>query len=93
MSEWVYPWIVCAANRHCETGVIVCGARHFDNIMREVMKVSGGFPHWLNCDQGFIDQKGVFYTREEAHAVALKNGQIRYRCGGDEGTLFSENLY
>lgn len=26
--------VVCAANRHKETGFIVCGVRHFDRIMR-----------------------------------------------------------
>lgn len=87
------PWIVCAANRHCETGLIVCGARHFDSLMRAVMNATGGFPHWNNCDQGFIDQRGVFYTREEALVIALANGQRRFRCGGDETRLYSENLY
>jgi len=87
------PWIVCAANRHRETGRIVCGARHYDPIMRAQMMASEGFPHWRNCDQGFIDQRGAFLTREEAHAIAALNGQIRHRCGGDEGTLFSENLW
>jgi hypothetical protein len=44
-------------------------------------------------EQGFIDQFGVFMTREEAYEVAKAAGQIKYRCGGDEGRLFSENLY
>tara|TARA_R110000765_G_scaffold67960_1_gene131423 strand:+ start:384 stop:605 length:222 start_codon:yes stop_codon:yes gene_type:complete len=43
--------------------------------------------------QGFIDQFGQFLTREEAHVIAKKNGQIVKRCGGDEKTLYSENLY
>lgn len=85
--------IVCAANRHLKTGRIVCGARHFDPIMRAQMFASEGFPHWRNCEQGFIDQFGVFLTREEAYIIAKANGQITHRCGGDETTLFSENLY
>jgi hypothetical protein len=44
-------------------------------------------------EQGFIDQRGEFMTREEAHKVATKSGQIIRRCGGDDGRLFSENLY
>lgn len=86
-------WVVCAANRHRQTGRIVCGARHFDSIMRSQMMESGGFPFWRDCDQGFIDQKGAFMTREQAYDIAKANGQIRWRCGGDNGILYSENLY
>jgi hypothetical protein len=85
--------VVCAANRHRETGLIICGARHYDPIMRAVMKQLGGWPYWNNVDQGFIDQRGVFMEREEALRVALAAGQRAYRCGGDEQTLYSENLY
>jgi hypothetical protein len=87
------PIIVCAANKHNETGLIVCGARHYDNIMRQQMYQLGGFPYWNNCEQGFIDQFGKFYNREEALKLAKENNQIRYRCGGDDKELFSENLY
>lgn len=52
---------------------------------------------WLRqlqlAEQGFIDQRGAFLTREEAHKVATGAGQIIRRCGGDDGRLFSENLY
>ena len=44
-------------------------------------------------EQGFVDQRGEFLTREEAHSIALAEDQIRRRCGDDERTLFSENLY
>jgi hypothetical protein len=44
-------------------------------------------------EQGFIDQLGVFLTRQEAFAIASERGQIKRRVGGDEGKLFSENLY
>jgi hypothetical protein len=84
------PIIVCAANRHRESNRIICGARHWDNIMRSQKLESETFNNW---DQGFINQFGEFLTREEAHIIAKKNGQIRHRCGGDESTLFSENLY
>ncbi len=92
-NQEVKPMIVCAANRHRDTGLIICGARHFDPIMRATMHKLGGFPYWGNCDQGFINQRGEFLTREEAYVIALGNGQIKRRCGGDNGTLFSENLY
>ena len=49
-------------------------------------------------EQGFVDQFGNFYSREEAWIIAVTNGQIIRRVGGDmsldgEGKLFSENLY
>jgi hypothetical protein len=91
--KYMKSWIVCAANRHKETKLIVCGARHYDPIMRAQMNAMEGFPHWLRCEQGFIDQYGTFLTREEAWQVAKDNDQIRSRCPGDEGKLFSENLY
>lgn len=80
--------IVCAAIRR-KTGhpTIVCGVRHWDRLM-----LASAFCHdgW---EQGFVDNRGDFLTREEAHKVATEAGQITRRCGGDEGRLFSENLY
>jgi len=75
--------VVCAALRRRDT--IICGPRHWDSICRGTSKDG-----W---EQGFVDQNGVFLTREEAWMVALTAGQILRRCGGDEGRLFSENLY
>ena len=48
---------------------------------------------WTRAEQGFVDQFGVFLTREEAWDVASKAGQIVRRVGGDGGCLYSENLY
>lgn len=87
--------VVCAASRRAETDHIVIGARHYDARMREQMERAGGLVKWRGCEQGFIDQRGAFMTREEAWKVAEAAGQIRRRCGGDTasgGTLFSENL-
>jgi len=90
------PWIVCAANRFDD--IIVCGARHYDSAM--MSSIDRHREHGLclkyECEQGFIDQFGKFYTREEAWKIAEKNGQIKRRVGGDTingGKLFSENLY
>ena len=34
----MYKWyVVCAANRHKPSGLVVCGHRHFDKIMRGVI--------------------------------------------------------
>lgn len=94
MERSTKPWIVCAANRHRESGLIVCGARYFDPIMRAQMKAMQGFPYWNNCEQGFIDQWGKFYTREEAYKLARANGQIRFgSIENEEDVLMSGHLY
>ena len=86
-------WIVCAANRHRETGVIFCGARHFDNLMRGQIKAAGY--KFTGYEQGFITQFQQFVTREEAYKIAAARGQISNPNGGngDKSTLFSEMLY
>lgn len=101
MADKPQRFVVCAAMR--KNGVIVCGARHFDPIMRRQIALNGmGHTDW---EQGFIDQFGEFLTREEAWKVADAAGEIRRPTGfedflharpanvGDEGMLFSENLY
>lgn len=82
--------IVCAAIRQAN-GFVICGARHFDTIMREQIKHSK--LDWTRAEQGFIDQRGMFLNREQALAVAAEADQIVRRCGGDDTELFSENLY
>ena len=98
--------IVCAAIKS-GSGLIACGARHFDDFMRMQIERSGGTrknlpeetvrltDEWtVRGEEGFIDNQGNFLTREEAWIIAEENGQIKYRCGGDEnGVLYSENLY
>jgi hypothetical protein len=86
------PLVVCAALRDT-LGRIVTGARHFDQIMHEQINRCVKREYWKTAEQGFIDQKGNFLTREEAHKIAWARGQIRRRCGGDDKELFSDNLY
>ncbi len=81
------PWIVCAACR--KDGLIICGARHFDSIMRANIKALNlSFGDW---EQGFIDQFGNFLNRKEAWEIAKKNGQVKEES--ENKVLFSENLY
>lgn len=94
------PYIVCAANRHRDSGLIIAGARHWDPVMRGMVNrlssSSGLKPDWGAYDQGFIDQHGKWYTRTEAWVVAQANGQVKRRVGGDTadgGTLYSESIY
>lgn len=83
-------WIVCSACRHIETGTIFCGARHFDNLIRGQIKAAGY--KFTGYSQGFCDQYGRFYDREEAWKIAEKNGQIK-TISGTKGTLYSEDLW
>lgn len=76
--------VVCAALRD-GFGTVICGPRHWDSICR-----SDRHDGWV---QGFVDQHGVFMTREEAWTVAFDAGQIIRRVGGDGERLFSENIY
>jgi len=93
MNEPMPILIVCAAMRSMKTGAIICGARHYDSIMHQAINALGGKEAVGRMEQGFIDQRGNFLTRAEAHVIAKKEGQIRRRCGGDDKELFSENLY
>lgn len=87
--------VVCAACKLAD-GSLVIGARHMDGIMTATAaRIGKGFMHAKDA-QGFIDQRGVFMTRQQAWKVAEEAGQILHRCGGDTidgGYLFSENLY
>jgi hypothetical protein len=91
--EDVKPWIVCAAMKSGE--ITVCGARHFDGIMRgqvAIIKMSFDVKRW---EQGFIDQWGKFYNRKEAMQIVKDNGQpfSIERNGGKDDELYSEGLY
>jgi hypothetical protein len=94
--------VVCAAIRNETANEIVCGARH-GNCLNTIVQYGFDSKDW-EC--GFIDQKNTFMTRAEAWKVADAAGQIRRPNGwekdydsirpasvGDEGLLFSENLY
>lgn len=86
--------VVCAA---CRLGdVILAGARHFDTVMHsqlQPMSINESETCMLGgAEQGFIDQFGIFLTREEAFILAAEKGQIKGRPN-IPGTLFSEDLY
>ena len=77
MTPFPNQVVVCAAMRKDE--VIVTGARHFDPIMRVLVALTcKGHVGW---EQGFIDQRGQFLTRQEAWRIADANGQIRRPTG------------
>ena len=84
--------IVCAALRDPQ-GRIVCGPRHFDQVMMEQINERPDKDAWRASEQGFIDQRGAFLTREEAMVIAASERQIRREVGGNGIDLYSENLY
>ena len=82
--------IICAA---CKLeDIILCGARHWDSVMRSQYKYMPGLRNYF--EQGFIDERGNFYTREEALTHAKQCSQsIDYDRNGSVTKLFSEGLY
>jgi hypothetical protein len=77
--------IVSAAIMKGQT--IFTGRRHADIIASAM----GGF--FKNCKQGFVDENGKFYNRQEAAKHALACKQIDKLHYGTSGDLFSEDLY
>lgn len=87
--------VVCAANKfiHNDEEIVVCGARHWDNVMHKVVDAIG-IDDTKHNEQGFIDQYGLFITRTEATEIVLKNEQKLLDDNLILGDLcFSENLY
>lgn len=83
------PLIVCAALKNGKE--IIIGPRHYDAVMVKQIDKTG--KSWKGATQGFIDQFGKFYTRQEAWKVAESNNQIKYNLAIADGMLFSEHLY
>lgn len=91
--------VVCAAIRAAD-GTVLLGVRHYSRDMHAQIAVrmdGQKFMHRHDEDQGFVDQRGVFMSREEAYKVAQAAGQIVYpeACGQglDGPKLYSEGLY
>lgn len=86
------PHIVCAACRW--HNFIICGPRHWDGVMRHQL-VALGFEHGHDWDQGFVDQFGRFWSREQAMQIVKDNKQPfdLERNGGNDAVLYSEGLY
>lgn len=84
--------VVCAAIR-CPNGRVIIGVRHMDAFMREQLQVHGeDLTTWTEMGDGFVDNFGVFMTREEARELADANGQVIHETPRPD-ILFSENLY
>ena len=93
--------VVCAAIRH-KDGTVIAGTRHYDSIMRAtILRMFKGQPNevvaareagWYDCEQGFLNNKQEYLTREQAWKVAEAAKQIR-QVTGTPGALYSEDLY
>lgn len=91
--------VICAAVRAGD-GEILIGLRHYSSDMiAQINKRADGekFTHKHYDDQGFVDQHGVYMTREEAYEVASQAGQLLQPYVDDKPVrkpkLFSEDLY
>lgn len=97
------PRIVCAANKCFDAEGdehVVIGARHYCPTMSknyDALEALVGKVKSNIYEQGFIDQFGTWYNREDAWVIAKANDQIVWLCGGqrleDDCDLYSENLY
>jgi hypothetical protein len=91
--------VICAAIRAAD-GSLLLGLRHYSMDMHAQIEARGDgakFARRHDEDQGFVDQYGVFMSREESYEIAEAAGQIVYpeACGnGLNGPkLYSEGLY
>lgn len=94
-SKGVGRRVVMAANKY-SNGLVLVGIRHWDKLMHTQAMFydeNNLLPRDGDPEQGFIDNKGNFLTREEAYVIAKKSKQIIRRVGGDDNRLYSENLY
>lgn len=71
-------------------GHLIVGNRHFCPLMHMQIDLLGlrDSQHDIGTDQGFVDQWGIYMSREEAWVVAKNAGQIREIF--TEGVLYSE---
>ena len=89
------PRIVCAAIRAEDNSVLV-GIRHYSGDMYSQIsarKDGEKFTNRSGDDQGFVDQKGKYYTRKEAWIIAKENEQIIRIVNAQKEVLYSEHLY
>jgi hypothetical protein len=91
--------VVCAAIRAAD-GELLLGIRHYSPDMHrqiEARRDGAKFKHRHDEDQGFVDQWGLWLSREEAYQVASSNNQIvRPECCGNGlngPKLYSEGIY
>jgi hypothetical protein len=74
-------------------GLVYPGKRHWIILDALTKHKEGELPITIREEeQGFVDEAGRFFTREEAAKIALELGQIK-RLKFQKEKLFSEDLY
>jgi len=84
--------VICSALQAYD-GSILLGIRHYSKDMHDQIEArkDGEKFYWLHDkSQGFVDQHGIYMTREEAYLVAVEASQIPER---EVKLLYSEDLY
>ena len=88
------PKIVCAAVWFAGTDFLVPMVRHYHPSSIEVVDlVRKEVGDDVEEVQGFLDQWGRFYDREQAFKLCTQTGQISSYTTRGRDTLFSEYLY
>lgn len=85
--------VVCAAIRKADNGLLILGVRHFDEAMFSTINELNQRMEWRGAEQGFMDNKWNFLTREDAWKIAEAAGQILFCIDWQIGSLHSEHLY
>ena len=86
-------YVVCAAIRCKQQDIVIATPRRFDTMTHKLLNaVKGEGTEKWEWEQGFIDSRGNFLTREEALVVAEESRQHLFDTIRHE-QLFSENLY
>ena len=84
--------VVCSAVFVSGAPSLVVGVRHYDTLMRLQLSAIGGLDDSSDV-QGFVDQFGVFLTRQEAMLVVKESGQpFKPEHCHSETDLYSEGI-
>jgi len=83
------PRLVAAAV--CRNGEVVTGRRHGD-CMREAVLAHSWAKPVLGEETGFVDENGIYYSREDALVIAIDAGQVKLE-DLRSGVLYSEDLW
>jgi hypothetical protein len=78
--------------KNIKNGFVICGHRHHNCFMTiKILREKRIDFQEAKETQGFLTNKNIFLTREEAMEIAKSNGQISADLKNKE--LFSEDLY
>lgn len=80
--------IFCSAIKYNK--IVIVGKRHNDCIA-SLSKITN--KNCDDCEQGFIDEDGIFLTREQARERAIECDQVNPHKTWSMTKLFSEDLY